>query len=218
MVLSETSLGLGEGTCKDFKITNEYQLCSLTLHLLLADVFLQLLKKIMSEIQWPWQYNFPPFFTLQPNEETRKKQLDAWRSLVLEYHKSSKSCILDVQEADGSPLFFNAVISRKLSPEGINAVLEFLQKNGNAEPLDKTKVRWLILWHTLAEWADIIYQHAQENGLVNSVCTFYELVNTPDKEFTGLSQEVLIKVLEKLQDDEKAELIISNDISGVKFF
>jgi hypothetical protein len=31
--------------------------------------------------------------------------------------------------------------SGKLSPEGINAVLEVLYKNGNAEPIDKTKIR-----------------------------------------------------------------------------
>ena len=28
-----------------------------------------------------WQLSFPPFYTLQKNEETRKKQLDAWSSL-----------------------------------------------------------------------------------------------------------------------------------------
>ncbi|KAI5744643.1 vacuolar protein-sorting-associated protein 25 [Diaphorina citri] len=172
----------------------------------------------MSDVQWPWQYNFPPFFTLQPNEETRKKQLEAWRDLVLEYHKKTKTCIIDIQEADNTALFFNPAISRKLSPEGINAVLEVLYKNGNAEPIDKTKIRWYIYWHTLAEWADIFYQHAQENGLINSVCTLYELVNTPDKEFTGLSEEIVIKILERLQKDEKAELILTEDTSGVKFF
>uniref|UniRef100_A0A8D9BIX8 Vacuolar protein-sorting-associated protein 25 n=1 Tax=Cacopsylla melanoneura TaxID=428564 RepID=A0A8D9BIX8_9HEMI len=174
----------------------------------------------MSEVQWPWQYNFPPFFTLQPNEETKKKQLEAWRDLVLEYVKKTKTCIVDVQEADTTPLFSNAAISRKLSLEGIQAVLEMLHQKGNAEPIDKTKVRWYIYWHTLAEWADIFYQHAQENGLVNSVCTLYELVNTPDKEFTGLNEEIVIKILAQLQKDGKAELILSDDGSGsgVKFF
>lgn len=169
-------------------------------------------------MEWPWQYNFPPFFTLQPNEETRKKQLEAWRDIVLVYNRKTRTCIIDIQEADSTPLFFNAAISRKLSPEGISAVLEMLHKNGNAEPIDKTKIRWYIYWHTLAEWADIFYQHAQENGLNNSVCTLYELVNTPDKEFTGLNEEVVIKILEQLQKDGKAELIQLDDSYGVKFF
>jgi hypothetical protein len=37
-------------------------------------------------------------------------------------------------------------------------------------------------------------------------------------EFTGLSEEIVIKILERLQKDEKAELILTEDTSGVKFF
>ena len=35
----------------------------------------------MSHFEWPWQYNFPPFFTLQNHQETREKQIDQWISL-----------------------------------------------------------------------------------------------------------------------------------------
>ena len=41
--------------------------------------FLEKLK--MSHFEWPWQYNFPPFFTLQKHQETREKQIDQWISL-----------------------------------------------------------------------------------------------------------------------------------------
>ena len=36
-----------------------------------------------SASEFPWQHSFPPFYTLQPHQETRRKQLDAWRSIVL---------------------------------------------------------------------------------------------------------------------------------------
>ena len=36
-------------------------------------------------MEWPWQYSFPPFFTLQPHKDTRDKQIEAWRHLVLNY-------------------------------------------------------------------------------------------------------------------------------------
>jgi hypothetical protein len=36
-------------------------------------------------MEWPWQYSFPPFFTLQPHAPTREKQLEAWKHLVLSY-------------------------------------------------------------------------------------------------------------------------------------
>lgn len=54
-------------------------------------------------------------------------------------------------------------------------IIEELVKSGHATALDKSKQRWLISWHTLDEWADLIYSWAQANGLVGSVCTFYEL-------------------------------------------
>lgn len=47
-------------------------------------------------------------------------------------------------------------------------------------PLDKAKQRWLVYWHTLEEWGDIIYNWVQETGHVGSVCTFYELTQGED--------------------------------------
>ena len=64
-----------------------------------------------SSFQWPWQYDFPPFFTIQPNTDTRRKQLDAWCDLVLAYHRTTKSYLLDVNEALSSPLFYNSKIN-----------------------------------------------------------------------------------------------------------
>jgi len=81
------------------------------------------------------------FFRLQPHAETRAKQLSAWRSIVLDFYRQSKESVLDVREAQNSPLFFNANINRKLPLEGITMIMEDLNKTGNAEPLDKTKNR-----------------------------------------------------------------------------
>ena len=63
--------------------------------------------------EWPWQYSFPPFFTIQLNGDTRRKQLEAWCDLVLKYCKDSKTYILDVNEASSSRLFNNQKINRK---------------------------------------------------------------------------------------------------------
>ena len=40
-------------------------------------------KIIMEGGEFPWQHSFPPFFTLQPHQETQRKQLDAWQTIVL---------------------------------------------------------------------------------------------------------------------------------------
>jgi ESCRT-II complex subunit VPS25 len=66
-----------------------------------------------------------------------------------------------------------------------------LGKSGNATPLDKTKQRWLVYWHTLEEWGDIIYNWAQENGFVGSVCTLFELTQGEDTSDQGNLQSIL---------------------------
>ncbi|XP_076283304.1 vacuolar protein sorting 25 [Lasioglossum baleicum] len=175
----------------------------------------------MAEIEWPWQYSFPPFFTLQPHMDTRAKQIAAWKGLILEYYRVTKQSSVDIREAHSSPLFNNAAINRKLPSEVVLLVLEELAKSGNASPVDKGKQRWLVYWHTLEEWGEMIYNWAQEKGFIGSVCTLFELTqgeDTPDQEFYGLDTEVLIRALKTLEASKKAELILFDDNQGVKFF
>lgn len=42
------------------------------------------------------------------------KQLAAWKSLVLEYHRITKQGVIDIREVHSSPLFNNAAINRIL--------------------------------------------------------------------------------------------------------
>lgn len=90
-----------------------------------------------TEIEWPWQYNFPPFFTLQPNPDTRAKQVQAWKTLILDYCKRSKLYLIDVRETANIPLFNNSNINRKLDQEVVGSILAELQKTGHAAPVDK---------------------------------------------------------------------------------
>lgn len=90
-----------------------------------------------TEIEWPWQYNFPPFFTLQPNPDTRAKQVQAWKTLILDYCKRSKLYLIDVRETANIPLFNNSNINRKLDQEVVGSILAELQKTGHAAPIDK---------------------------------------------------------------------------------
>ncbi|XP_014289083.1 vacuolar protein-sorting-associated protein 25 [Halyomorpha halys] len=169
------------------------------------------------DLDWPWQYDFPPFFTIQPNETTRKTQLAVWCKLVLKYQKLSKKYVLDINEVMETPLFSNKKINRSLSTEGILMVLEALMTTGNAEPSDKARSRWYIYWHKIDEWADIIYSWAQDKGQIDNVCTLYELQTSTNTEFNGMQHEVLIKVLKNLEKRGCAELVTGDDFIGVKF-
>ncbi|XP_066144069.1 vacuolar protein-sorting-associated protein 25 isoform X2 [Euwallacea fornicatus] len=156
---------------------------------------------VETDMNWPWQYNFPPFFTLQPHPETRSKQVQAWKALILDYCKRCKLYLID--------------------QDVIISLLGELQKLGHAAPVDKAKHRWEIYWHTLEEWASIVYEYISSRGMQGSVVTFYELSQGEDvqgEEFYEIHHDVLIKVLQALEKDRKCELILSDEDQGVKFF
>ncbi|KAK4036671.1 hypothetical protein OUZ56_028714 [Daphnia magna] len=161
------------------------------------------------EFSWPWEYDFPPFFTLQPNLDTQKKQLEAWRKLVIDYCHHNKIFVLDVQES--IPLFQNKTIDRQLSSEGIKRVLEILQENNQIEWCDKSKKQCFVYWKTPQEWGNLIYCYIIDKGMTNTVCTFYELTEGDDvknEEFAGLDKSMLLKALETLEASKKAEVIM----------
>lgn len=172
----------------------------------------------MTEFEWPWQFNFPPFFTVQPNLATRKKQLDAWTSLICDYCRHHKMLTLNVQDAQTMELFHNKSISRKLNAEAVTTIAEYMIEEGKAVWLVAQKVL-IVLWRSVEEWAKIIYDFAVNSGMTNSVCTLFELVHgddTTQEEFYGIDVEVLKVFLKSLEEQGRAEMIGDNE--GVKFF
>jgi len=193
-------------------------------------------------MDWPWQYNFPPFFTLQPNEDTKKKQLDAWCDLVLNYSKKKRIFQIDLIEANENELFFNKSIDRKCSTELIEAIFDQLVKKGRGEwclPSNESSGKNLkqspkksgssmnrkcyVLWFTFEEWANLIYDYVNRNGLRNSVCTIYELIESDevkDEQFYNIEKGFFKKCIAILQQKKKAELFYldQNSEEGVKFF
>ncbi|KAK8379210.1 hypothetical protein O3P69_019216 [Scylla paramamosain] len=174
----------------------------------------------MTEFEWPWQYSFPPFFTLQVNADVRKTQLDAWCALVTSWGKQGGVTQIDVTEASDLAVFKNASIHRALPPDGIQVVLEELVRRGNLEWTDKTKRRGYLLWRSAGEWGTQIYKWAQGSSRINTVCTLYELAHgdeTADQEFHNLDGDILLKALRTLEASGKAELMDFGDNQGVKF-
>ncbi|KAK2500441.1 hypothetical protein MC885_012833 [Smutsia gigantea] len=120
----------------------------------------------------------------------------------------------------------------KLPVESIQIVLEELRKKehnafisiyfaGNLEWLDKNKSSFLVMWRRPEEWGKLIYQWVSRSGQNNSVFTLYELTNgedTENEEFHGLDEATLLRALQALQQEHKAEIITVSDGRGVKFF
>ena len=76
-------------------------------------------------------YDFPPFYTLQPVEASRTKQLQLWRQVVLAHFTENRGS--NVLVLDSFAPFENVKISRKLSTEGRVAVALDLISSGHGE-------------------------------------------------------------------------------------
>ncbi|VDM72076.1 unnamed protein product [Strongylus vulgaris] len=120
------------------------------------------------------------YFSLQQTLVTREKQLETWASLVIDYTQHYKIFTLDVAEVANSELFHNHKLNRRLSPEGIRAVFDYLEQKKHVEWIDLAKTRCHIYWRRPDEWAALIYAWAVSNGLLNTPCTLYEIAHGDD--------------------------------------
>ena len=167
-------------------------------------------------------YNFPPFFTLQPVEETKAKQLQLWSKVICDWAKATNTWALVPSKC---PLWENAAIGRRLNEDGQAAVVAHLIKEGNAtwespEELDKGRLR--IMWRTAIDVAIDLWEHARAAGMFGSVYTLYELHSgdvSLGTAFEGMDPWLLREAIGVLEGQGKATLFpgASANDEGVKF-
>lgn len=177
-----------------------------------------------NSFNYPWEYNFPPFFTIQPNLETRKAQLEAWRSLILDYCQSQNIHQLHLRDWLNKPPFCNDTIDRRLSLDSLKLIINSLVEKKFAEwvggSAGKEKESCLIYARPPDQWAKIIYDYIKERSLNNSILTFYELLegeSTQGREFHQLDEIIFLKALKILEKQGKAAVIEMDGNKGVKF-
>lgn len=139
---------------------------------------------------FPSCYSFPPFFTLQRNLDTRKKQLDLWFSLVLNWCRFHRVRRLSVGDALDSDLFRNRHTlagERRLSPQAAVDVLRDLVRKGRAEWIsssgaepprdaDPLEAKVWVYWRKPEELADDLLRWINETGQSGQVLTVHELI------------------------------------------
>lgn len=175
---------------------------------------------------FPSTYSFPPFFTPQPNAQTRSAQLSKWSSLVQSYCRHHRIYKLLLSDALESPLFYNAQINRRLSTADAKAVINFMaSKEGEnraewiGPPIEKAAA-W-IWWRKPEEWAGVLEAWVDASGQKGTVLTLYELVEgeaTVGQDFHGMNMEVLRKCLGTLVKKGRAQVFGGEGQEGVKFF
>ncbi|KAK2998594.1 hypothetical protein RJ639_012265 [Escallonia herrerae] len=174
----------------------------------------------LGDFKLPQFFNYPPYFTLQPVRETRDKQVQLWKEMILDYCRTQKIYVIGLEE--DFPLFTNHVIERSLSHEARQAFLSALVSDGRAEWMDKSHRKCLILWHRVQDWADLILHFVKENGLEDSVMTVEEIrsgIESRGTELHGMDRTVLMRALKLLEHKGKLAIFkgTSADDEGVKF-
>lgn len=122
---------------------------------------------------------------------------------------------------DDIDLFTNTKINRSLDKEAREMILNELCNSKNAALVGKNTGTYEIYWNTLEEWSIVINSWATNNGMTNSVLTFFELLNgddTKSEDFHRLSEQVFIKALKHLESRGKCEVMEIDGNYGVKFF
>mmetsp|Transcript_20186 Transcript_20186/g.31560 ORF Transcript_20186/g.31560 Transcript_20186/m.31560 type:complete len:184 (-) Transcript_20186:176-727(-) len=175
------------------------------------------------EFAWPTHYDFPPFFTKQPNRETNTKRVQMWKELIMAYCQSNRIFVINIRESlPTSPLFGNEKISRRLRQDDLHEIIQYMVAAGLAEWLPGETNKVMIYWRKPSEWADIMFEWVQAQGLNESVMTLYEIREgdaTVGSEFHGMDSELLLKTLKVMEKMGRAVLFDAEggDASGVKF-
>ncbi len=76
--------------------------------------------KSVKPVEYPDFWSLPPFFTLQPNESSRKKQMQMWQDLLASYCESTGKFELTIADE----VFHNRAIDRKLSQDGYDFLVK----------------------------------------------------------------------------------------------
>lgn len=177
-----------------------------------------------------WQYSFPPFFTIQPNTETRRLQMDAWCEIILDYCRRHRVFTLNVAESLTRPPFRNDAISRSLNEASLQTILNEMAKRGRIEWIRPDGERkkntenegtnaCLVYWLKADEWAATVERWVDAKAMTNTICTFYEITDDDraDPSLKGLDERILLKALRILEEKGKATVMKLDEAYGVKF-
>lgn len=122
-----------------------------------------------SGFTFPEVYDWPAFFTIQPNTQTRQAQMRRWGHLISDWCRHHRIFRLALTEAVDTPLFHNARIRKRVGLQDARTIIDWMatsQEDGgggrraewmvasSAKESGKT-IAW-IWWKRPEEWAKLI--------------------------------------------------------------
>lgn len=112
--------------------------------------------------------------SLQTNDALRAKQLGEWRNIIVQWHEARKEATMHVADW---PLWENKEIGRRMSSQGIAAVMRFVKEGGNCEWVDAAKTTARIFYKTPSQWAAAVHEYVDGAGLAGTMCVVYDLIS-----------------------------------------
>lgn len=197
-------------------------------------------KKESAPYKPPAIYNFPPFFTKQPNKRVHEIQLQSWSQLVAEYCEwygiwviSKDGVVGDGKRERRHEIFRNETIGRGLKQEFIEEIMEYMvsvdaahwynkdQMNNYPKRSEMKKEMAVVLWKSLLWWAEQVARFVQRTGNENSVMTMFELLQgelSRSEPFYGMDEYLMYRVLQTLVSQNRAQLVKDEQgiVMGVK--
>ncbi|KAF9643746.1 ESCRT-II complex vps25 subunit [Thelephora ganbajun] len=172
----------------------------------------------------PSIHSAPPFFTQQPNPATQATLTEYWTKLILSYARFRRLFTLRVEDAettggDWDEVLRNPRINRKLPPSHLQYIISQMVTKDLAvhEPAKQTR-SVLLYWRLPEEWAEVLHEWASSTGQLNTIMTFYEIVEPPiPSELSSLPISLLKKVIVILTKTARAQVIAVADGEGVRF-
>ncbi|GBE89518.1 ESCRT-II complex vps25 subunit [Sparassis latifolia] len=172
----------------------------------------------------PSIHSAPPFFTQQPNPTTEAIVVQQWSRLILAYARHRKLFTLRVEDAEivGSEwdeILRNDRINRRLLPPHLEFILTDMVTKNTAvyEPPRQTR-SVLLYWRQPEEWAEVLHDWASTTGQLNTILTFYDIIEPPvSSPLSGIPMVILRKAISILTKTNRAQVIAVADGEGVRF-
>lgn len=156
---------------------------------------------------------WPPFYTLQPNLDTRAQQLRLWSEILLNFAKHSKLFIASPE--DFAPVTRNSSVNRALNEEFLHELFHYMK---TSKKVLSANGSFFVLWKSVEGWGELVHAWAADAGRVGSVETLEGLVSgdeTVGQEFYNMPVSFLHTILKK---SKKVELFEVGGAIAVKFF
>ncbi|KAL5861918.1 hypothetical protein ACOSQ3_003208 [Xanthoceras sorbifolium] len=151
----------------------------------------------LGEFKLPAFFNYPHYFTLQPVRETREKQVQLWKELILDYFRTQKIFVIGLEEEFPFIVFTCCKRELALIPIGRKKCILKWRPSGGSLHGNSTRLRCMF-----EDRECVQAQKVKENGLEDSVMTVEEIlsgIESRGTELHGMDRTFLMRALKLVE-------------------